>query len=118
MAWSGAVPVVTSLSTVALYWAYIIPVILGLHARSCSEPWTQAAQWNVGRWGRPLNIVAIIYSILICFVLIMPPNELAGKTLAGVVGVLLFAYWFTVRRSFKGPEWTRPAVIHTGDHAN
>jgi amino acid transporter len=119
MAWSGAVPVVTSLSTVALYWAYIIPVILGWRARSRPNPWTQAAQWNVGHWGRPLNLVAIIYSILICFVLMMPPNELAGKTLAGVVGVLLLAYWFTVRRSFQGPEWARPAaVIHTGEHSS
>src|SRR5579883_1083912 len=33
MAWTGAVPIVTSLSTVALYLAYVIPVALGLWAR-------------------------------------------------------------------------------------
>ena len=110
MAWSGAIPVVTSLSTVALYLAYIIPVILGLRARNRVPSWTQSAVWTAGKWGRTLNWCAIVYAIFICIVLIMPPNELAGKTLAGVVAMLILIYWFNVRRKFRGPEWARHAV--------
>ena len=117
MAWSGAVPVVTSLSTVALYLAYVIPVILGLRARSHSPSWTTAALWNVGKWGPFINVIAIGYSIFICVVLVMPPNELAGKTLAGVALALLITYWFHVRREFVGPAWARSARgVHTGGH--
>lgn len=120
MAWSGGVPIVTSLSTVALYVAYVIPVILAVRARRRSPSWTREARWNVGRWGRPLNIVAILYSVLICFVLVMPPNQLAGKTLAGAVAVLALMYWLTVRKTFQGPQWARSAsaILHTGgsDH--
>jgi amino acid transporter len=116
MAWSGAVPVVTSLSTVALYIAYIIPVILGLRARSGTASWVRSAVWNTGRWGRALNIVAIVYTVFICFVLMMPPNELAGKTLAALLGILGLIYIFKVRRRFLGPEWARSGtVLHTGD---
>jgi amino acid transporter len=116
MAWSGAVPAVTSLSTVALYIAYIIPVILGLRARSGTTSWVHSAVWNTGRWGRTLNIVAIVYTVFICFVLMMPPNELGGKTLSAVVAVLGLIYMFKIRRSFLGPEWARSAaVLHTGD---
>ena len=115
MAWSGAVPIVTSLSTVALYVAYIIPVVLGFRRRRETPAWTAAAVWNIGRWGPLVNVIAIAYSIFICFVLIMPPNQLAGKTLAGVIGVLVLIYWFSVRRRFAGPEWARTAgFLHTG----
>jgi len=110
MAWSGAIPVVTSLSTVALYLAYIIPVILGLRARNRVPSWTESAVWSAGKWGRTLNWCAIVYAIFICFVLIMPPNELAGKTLAGVVAILTLIYWLNVRRKFRGPEWARQTV--------
>ncbi|HXE05676.1 MAG TPA: amino acid permease [Bryobacteraceae bacterium] len=111
MAWSGAIPVVTSLSTVALYLAYIIPVILGLRARKHVPSWTESAVWSAGKWGRTLNWCAITYAIFICFVLIMPPNELAGKTLAGVVAILTLIYWLNVRRKFRGPEWARQAAV-------
>src|SRR6185437_16990848 len=108
--WSGAIPVVTSLSTVALYLAYIIPVILGLRARNRVPSWTESAVWSAGKWGRTLNWCAIVYAIFICFVLIMPPNALAGKTLAGVVAILILIYWLNVRRKFRGPEWARQTV--------
>jgi amino acid transporter len=110
MAWSGAIPVVTSLSTVALYLAYIIPVILGLRARKRVPSWTESAVWSTGKWGKVINWCAIIYAIFICFVLVMPPNDLAGKTLAGVVAILMLIYWLSVRRRFRGPEWVRQAA--------
>ena len=118
MAWSGAIPVVTSLSTVALYLAYIIPVILGLRARNCVPSWTESAVWSAGKWGRTLNWCAIVYAIFICFVLIMPPNALAGKTLAGVVAILILIYWLSVRRKFRGPEWARQAVAFPAGEPN
>lgn len=119
MAWSGGVPIVTSLSTVALYLAYIIPVILALRTRGRSRSWAEEAPWNVGRWGRLINIGAIAYTLFVSVVLVMPPNQLAGKTLAGVVGILLLSYWLAVRRSFHGPEWSHSAAIfHTGGHLN
>lgn len=116
MGWSGAVPVVTSLSTVALYLAYVIPVVFGLLARRRPSPWIRAAHWSLGRAGAAINIVAIVYSVFICFILVMPPNQLAGKTLAAVAGILVLVYWISVRRSFHGPEWVAsPAILQTGD---
>jgi amino acid transporter len=107
MAWSGAVPIVTSLSTVALYVAYIIPVIFAVRGRHQASSWVAEARWTVGRAGEIINLVAIAYTILIAVVLVMPPNQLAGKTLGGVVAILLLMYWLTVRHKFSGPEWAR-----------
>ena len=85
MVWTKAVPVVTSLSTVALYLAYIIPVALGLRARRAGSDWPTAAVWSLGRFGPAINMVAIAFAVFICFVLVMPPNQLAGETLAGLL---------------------------------
>jgi amino acid transporter len=107
MAWTGAVPVVTSLSTVALYLAYIIPVIFAWRARHAAAPWTSLAVWSLGKWGSAINAVAIAYAVIVSVILIMPPNLLAGKTLAGVLLALAVIYRVQVRRRFKGPEWVR-----------
>jgi amino acid transporter len=109
MLWTGAVPIVTSLSTVALYVAYIIPVILGLLSRN--RGWTKDAVWTLGRHGPWINAVSVVYTITISIVLVMPPNDLAGKTFLGVLGLLALIYWIDVRKKFKGPQWSRAAHI-------
>jgi amino acid transporter len=116
MVWTGAVPVVTSLSTVALYLAYIIPVGLGLRARLSGSAWPDAAVWRLGRAGVAVNTVALVYTVFIAGVLVMPPSDLAGKTLAGVLIALLLIYVIEVRRKFRGPEWAlHPAIAIEGE---
>jgi amino acid transporter len=105
MAWTGAVPIVTSLSTVALYLAYVVPVGLGLRSRLRGSDWPTLAEWTLGRWGAALNGVALVYTFFICFVLMMPPNELAAKTLAGVLAALALIYVFKVRHKYVTPGW-------------
>jgi amino acid transporter len=111
MAWSGAVPVVTSLSTVALYLSYIIPIVFAVRARMAGSNWPALSVWTLGRWGTAVNLIAIAYTLLISVVLMMPPNALAGKTLGGVLLVLAIIYVGPVRKKFNGPEWARPAAV-------
>jgi amino acid transporter len=101
----GCGPIVTSLSTVALYLAYIIPVALGLRSRLRCSDWLGLARWTLGRWGPAVNLVAALYTLFICCVLIMPPNQLAAKTLAGVLGALGVIYVVEVRRKYRGQMW-------------
>jgi amino acid transporter len=109
MAWSGAVPIVTSMGTVAIYVGYVIPVILGLRAGRPSGP------WSLGRWSKPVALVATAYAIFISIVLVMPPNDLAGKTLGAFLIALGLLYWFEVRHKFRGPEWAREQRATGGD---
>ena len=110
MAWTKAVPVVSSLSTVALYLAYIIPVALGLRARRAGSEWPKMAVWNLGRFSPAVNVIAIACTAVICFVLVMPPNQLAGETLAGLLIALTVLYSVFARHRYKGPKWSHHQV--------
>ncbi len=107
MLWTGAVPIVTSLSTVALYAAYIIPVALGWRASLRGSPWRSKAVWSLGAAGPWVNLVAMVYTVFISIVLMMPPNQLAGKTFLGLLAGLAVLYALMARRTYRGPEWSR-----------
>ena len=108
MAWGGAVPIVTSFGTVANYIAYITPVILAFAARWTHPQWTRRAIWTLGKYGASINAIAIVYTVGICFILVMPPNALAGKTLLGLAAALTLLYTFHTRKTYKGPQWSKP----------
>ena len=112
MLWTRAVPVVTSLSTVALYVAYVVPVALGLRARIRGPDWPKAALWSLGKYGAWLNAIGVVYTAGITVILVMPPNELAGKTMLGLLAALAAIYFFGVRRIYRGPAWSKKAQAH------
>ncbi|MBS1823897.1 MAG: amino acid permease [Acidobacteria bacterium] len=106
MAWSGAIPIVTSFSTVALYVAYLIPIVLGVG----KQEWRKEAVWNLGKYSSVVHAVAIGYTVLVCIVLVMPPNQLAGQTLAGILLLLVLLYLTQARHKYKGPEWALKGI--------
>jgi hypothetical protein len=106
MLWTGAIPIVTSLSTVALYAAYIVPVALALRARRLGNEWARQAVWTLGRWGAVGNTIAIAYTVFICTVLVMPPNQLAGMTFGGMMLGLCVLWFAGVRKRYRGPAWS------------
>ena len=100
--YGGAYSVVTSMSTVGLYIAYIIPVLLGWRARK-AKVWTQRGPWHLGPYSNVVNLAAVVWTVFICAILVMPPNQLAGKTMLGIVVLLSVWYWLSERRRFRGP---------------
>jgi len=104
--YAAAYYVVTSISTIALYLAYVIPIYLNArNRRRRSGEWmTKAiAPWSLGKWAPLINVIAIAWAIFIAVVFMLPPNELVLWTMIGL-GLVLAAYWFgAVRHRFVGP---------------
>lgn len=98
--YAGAYSVVTSMSTVGLYACYIIPVYLGWRARK-AKAWVERGPWHLGPWSNGLNLMAMGWTVFICAVLVMPPNQLAGKTMLSLVVFLSVWYALTERHRFK-----------------
>src|SRR5881628_136376 len=77
--YAAAYTVVSSISTVTLYLAYVIPVYLNWRnrRRGRGEYVTPAtAPWSLGRFGPAVNAVAIAWVVVITVVFVLPPNEL------------------------------------------
>lgn len=98
--YSGSYSVVTSLSVVGFYLSYLIPVFLGWRRKSQwagkRGPWHLGASSNLG--------LALLWTLFICILMVMPPNTRAGAGIAGVM-VLLF-----LLHRFSGPHDTRKPV--------
>jgi amino acid transporter len=74
--------VVTSISTICLYLAYGIPILLKLRHGLAGNP------WSLGRWSKLVNVIAIAWIAIITIVFMLPPNELVLWTMLAVAGAL------------------------------
>jgi amino acid permease (GABA permease) len=107
--WSyTAYSAVTSIAVVGLYVAYVIPVFLRVRLGDDFE----RGPWHLGRWGKPVGIVATTWVVLI-FVLFMLPQAspvtvdsfnytpIAFLVVLGGAGL----WWvLSARKWFKGPK--------------
>ena len=107
--YAAAYSAVTSISTITLYLAYVIPIYLNWRNRrrrrgEYTEP--ANAPWTLGRWSAAFNVVAILWVAFIAVVFALPPNELVLWTMLAVA-IALAAYWrLSARRRFVGPMTT------------
>jgi amino acid transporter len=99
---------VTSIAVIGLYIAYGIPILLRLRAGSAF----QVGPWNIGRWGRPVSIVAVVWIALISILFVLPQAGPINITtfnyaIVAVAAVLVFSggYWLlSARNWFTGPK--------------
>jgi amino acid transporter len=129
-AWSGdtlfVYAAVTSVATIGLYVAYILPVYLRLRAGASFDP----GPWSLGRWYKPLNVIAILWVIFICILFIMPTTDAGvpwsdsfdykSMNYAPVVFLLVLGavtvWWHaSAKKWFKGPIRNIDAEIEAAE---
>jgi amino acid permease (GABA permease) len=100
---------VTSIAVIGLYIAYGTPILLRLRAGSSFVP----GPWQLGRWSRPVGIIAVAWivfiAILFCLPQAAPGNDFKTFNYAPVaVGVVLLfsgGWWLiSAKNWFKGPK--------------
>jgi amino acid transporter len=105
---STAYAAVTSIAVIGLYVAYVLPTFLRLRLGSAF----QRGPWHLGRWSRPIGIIAVTWVCIISVLFMLPtlsPIKWSNfnYTVIAVVVVLGFAgIWWLVsaRYWFKGPK--------------
>lgn len=108
--------VVVSISTITLYLAYVIPIYLNWRnkRRQQGEYVTPAmAPWNLGRWGKIINVIAILWTSFIVVVFSIPPNELTLWTMLGVAAALGIYWKVSAGKTFVGPKPDLDQLVQT-----
>jgi amino acid transporter len=114
MLYSGAYSVVTSISVVGFYLAYLIPIYLGWRRK---DIWIgRRGPWHLGNASNTINCLAILWTLFICTVMVMPPNLRAGTGIAAVMGVLLVFHLASGEHKVHKPNWvgvadTKPKTL-------
>jgi amino acid permease (GABA permease) len=99
---------VTSIAVIGLYIAYVMPTFLRLLQGKRFEP----GPWHLGRWSRPIGIIAVAWVVFITILFMLPTVSPIAKgnfnyTPIAVLVVLGFAglWWlFSARKWFTGPK--------------
>ncbi len=105
---STAYAAVTSIAVIGLYVAYVLPTFLRLRLGSAFV----RGPWHLGRWSRPIGIIAVTWVVIISVLFMLPTaNPIThtnfNYTVIAVVAVLGFAaiYWVvSARKWFTGPK--------------
>ncbi|MGB9376806.1 MAG: amino acid permease, partial [Mycobacteriales bacterium] len=99
---------VTSIAVIGLYIAYVLPTVLRLRQGADFK----RGPWHLGRWSRPIGIIAVVWVAFITVLFMLPQvSPVTWKTFnytpIAVLVVLGFAgiYWLvSARKWFHGPK--------------
>ena len=99
---------VTSIAVIGLYIAYVIPTFLRLRQGDNF----QRGPWHLGRWSKPVGIIAVTWVVIITILFMLPQvGPITWSTfnyaVFAVVAVIGFAgiYWLASARNwFTGPR--------------
>jgi amino acid transporter len=121
--WKGSIVAyyaVTAIGVIGLYIAYVIPVFLRLRAKSAFKP----GPWTLGKWGKLIGWVAVIWVIFITIVLMLPQFNWGNTdgdpatppikfidvfnftpVIVGGLFIIVGLWWvFSARKWFTGPK--------------
>jgi amino acid transporter len=93
---------VVSISTIALYISYGLPILARLFARARGEGKT-VGPWNLGAFSVPVAIVALLWIVFITVLFVLPPNQKAGIVMVPITLGLVVLWFAYVGKRFRGP---------------
>jgi len=101
----GTIVFMTAISVVGLYVAYGIPMLLRLvaQAKGKFQP-KHLGPWNLGRYGRFINVISLLWIIFISVLMVIPPNQNAGYALIGMFVLLILMDLLYYNKHFEGPQ--------------
>ncbi|MFJ8636512.1 amino acid permease [Streptomyces sp. NPDC093568] len=119
--WSHtAFTAIVSVNVVGLFLAYAVPILLRLRLGDEFQP----GPWHLGRWGRPVGVVAVTWILLSSALFMLPQASpvtvdsfnYAPVALAVVLAVATVWWVTTARRRFHGPvSYGRPDEVAAMD---
>jgi amino acid transporter len=85
--------IVVSISVIGLYVSYVIPVLLALVYPNRWKP----GPWSLGRWWKPVAVVAIVWVAIISVILMLPEYSVPADFKGNVID------WLNTTGAWAGP---------------
>lgn len=106
---SAAFGAFLALSTMAMFSSYIIAIFTMLHARY-SQQGAELGEWNLGKWGPAVNILALLYSVWIFIFLPWPAfipvtsvnMNYASPLWGSAIAFSVASWWIWGRQTWPG----------------
>ncbi|MDB4868153.1 MAG: amino acid permease [Cohnella sp.] len=95
----------TAVSVVGLYLAYGIPILLKLLAVSQGKfQKKHLGPWHLGKYSNFIAVIALLWIVFICIIMVIPPNEMAGYAVLGMLILLIIMDFAYYKKHFPGPQ--------------
>jgi amino acid transporter len=96
-----AIVIVTAISTIFLYAAYGVCIYLG----ATTKEWLGERVWSLGRWSKPIAIVAVFWVIVLMILFSFPTSGNISWPFMVLTLLFLLVYYYAWARSrFRGPH--------------
>ncbi len=100
--YSPAYVTLTSACVIFLYLSYVMPTAVGIFA--IGKKWDKMGPFSMGIMAfRFLGAIAVVFVLVLFMIGTRPPNDRALYVTAGVIVLLIVAWFAGVRRHFQGP---------------
>ncbi|MCC6556353.1 MAG: amino acid permease [Polyangiaceae bacterium] len=100
--YSPAYVTLTSACVIFLYISYAMPTAVGVFV--IGKKWDRMGPFNMGIPAfRALGVIAVLFVAALFFIGIQPPNDKALYVTAGMIALLVVAWFAGVRSRFQGP---------------
>jgi amino acid transporter len=94
--------ILASMSIIAMYASYGLPILLAVLARRQDQ--CAVGAWNLGRHSQKVGIIAVVWIAFISVLFVLPPNGLAGEAFGGLLLALGAYHFLWARKRFQGPS--------------
>ena len=99
--YADAYSTVVSVTSIALYLSYAMPIAAALWAYR--RTWTRMGPWDMGPAFRVVAAACVAISLGIFYIGVQPPNGQALVVLLAIFALTLTVWFAVERRRFKGP---------------
>ena len=100
-AYADAYSTVVSVTSIALYLSYAMPIAAAVGAYR--RGWTRMGPWDMGPAFRVIGTACVLISLGIFYVGVQPPNGQALVVMLAIFALTLITWFAVERRRFKGP---------------
>ncbi len=101
----SSLPMISSLSTLGLYFSYAITLGIALTQRKKIKH--KHGPFHLGRFSMPVQAIGLLWTVFVTAIMVVPPIGQHGKVFIATLSIITI-YYLGVMRKYLGSEYNSP----------